>query len=73
MTPYFADLIERVARTFVQAALAVVAADLTGVTDLDGAKALGIAAIAAGLSAAMALLAKTSGSPDDASFLDPPA
>lgn len=73
MTPYLSDLLERVARTFVQAALAVVAADLTGVTDLDGVKALGIAAIAAGLSAATALLAKTSGSPDDASFRTPPA
>jgi hypothetical protein len=73
MSPFFKDLTERVLRTFLQAALVVVAANLTGVTDLDSAKALGIAAATAGLSAITALFAKTSGSPDDASFLPPPA
>lgn len=62
------DLIERAVRTFIQAALAVVAANLAGVTSLDTAKGVGIAAASAGISAVMSLIAKNWGEPTDASF-----
>lgn len=64
---FAADLVERIIRTFVQAAGAVVATDLAGVTSVDAAKGLLIAAVAAGLSAAMGLLSRQFGSPDNAS------
>lgn len=63
------DLLERAVRTFVQAALAVAAADLAGLTSVDGAKALFISAVAAGLSAVMSLLARNVGAPDSPSVL----
>lgn len=67
-TDYWNDLLERVVRTFVQAALAVVVTDLAGVTDLDTLKALGVAAAAAGFSAVIGLLGRHVGDPDTASF-----
>ena len=67
-TDYWADLAERVVRTFVQAALAVVTTDLVGVTDLNSGKALLIAAAAAGLSACLGLVASQFGDPNTASF-----
>ena len=67
-TDYWADLAERVVRTFVQAALAVVTTDLVGVTDLNSGKALLIAAAAAGLSAVLGLVASQFGDPNTASF-----
>lgn len=63
------DLLERAVRTFVQAALAVAAADLAGLTSVDGAKALFISAVAAGLSAVMSLLARNVGVADSPSVL----
>ena len=69
MTKFQKDLVERVLRTFVQAALAVVVTDLAGVTSVDGARALGVAAIAAGLSATIGLLSKNLGDPDSASAI----
>lgn len=67
-TDYWADLIERVVRTFIQAALAVVTTDLVGVTDLDSGKALLVAAAAAGLAAVIGLLGRQFGDPSTASF-----
>jgi hypothetical protein len=64
---FAADLAERVIRTFLQAALAVGASDLAGVTSLDAAKGLLIAAVAAGFSAVMGLVGRQFGSPDNAS------
>ena len=67
-TDYWTDLAERVVRTFIQAALAVVTTDLVGVTDLNSGKALLIAAAAAGLSAVLGLVASQFGDPNTASF-----
>lgn len=67
-TDYWSDLAERVVRTFIQAALAVVTTDLAGVTDLDSGKALLVAAAAAGLAAVLGLVGRHVGDPDTASF-----
>ena len=69
MSKFQKDLAERVLRTFVQAALAVVVTDLAGVTSVDGAKTLGVAAIAAGLSAVVGLVSKNIGDPQSASAI----
>ena len=69
MTKFQKDLLERVLRTFVQAALAVVVTDLAGVTSVDGAKALVVAAVAAGVSAVVGLLSRNLGDPDSASAI----
>ena len=69
MSKFQKDLAERVLRTFVQAALAVVVTDLAGVTSVDGVKTLGVAAIAAGLSAVIGLVSKNLGDPDSASAI----
>jgi hypothetical protein len=71
MSPFYADLAERAVRTFVQAALGVIAADLTGITSLDTAKGLVIAAVAAGISAVMSLVARGIGPVDSASVVVP--
>jgi hypothetical protein len=68
VTRFQRDLAERVARTFLQAALAVAATDLAGVTSVDAAKGLAIAAISAGLSAVTNLLGRTIGDPDSGSW-----
>lgn len=65
------DLVERAIRTFLQAALAVLAADITGLTDIDTAKAIGVAAISAGISAVMSLIARNIGPADSASVINP--
>lgn len=70
MTKFQKDLTERVVRTFAQAALAVAVSDMAGVTSVDGAKALVVAAVAAGLSAVVGLVSKHLGDPDSASVLD---
>ena len=69
MTKFQKDLAERVLRTFVQAALAVVVTDLAGVTSVDGARTLLVAAVAAGVSASVGLLSKNLGDPDSASAI----
>lgn len=71
MSPFYADLAERAVRTFVQAALSVVAADIAGITSLDTAKALIIAAVAAGISAVMSLVARGVGPADSSSVVVP--
>lgn len=68
MSGFQKDLLERVTRTFVQAALAVVAANLAGLVDLDGVKTVAVSAFAAGLSAVMSLVATHVGDPQTASF-----
>ena len=73
MNRFYADLGERALRTFVQAALGVIAADLAGVTSLDAAKGVAIAAIAAGLSAVMSLVSRNVGPEDSASVVVPDA
>lgn len=50
------DIAERMVRTFVQAALAVVATDLAGVTSVDGLRTVLVAGAAAGLAAVLGLL-----------------
>lgn len=65
------DLVERSVRTFIQASLGVVAADLAGVTSVDGARALLISGVAAGLSAVMSLLSRSVGDPQSGSALPP--
>lgn len=68
MSLFTRDALERVVRTFCQAAISVVALGLTGVVDIESGQALAIAAGSAGLAAVTALFAKVSGNPDDASF-----
>lgn len=46
------DIVVRAFKTFVQAFLATVAVGVVGVNDLNAAKALAVAGVAAGLSAA---------------------
>jgi hypothetical protein len=63
------DLIERVARTAIQAACAVVAVQLADPNfTIDGAQAVAVSAIAAAISAATNLLGKTIGDPDSGSW-----
>ena len=66
---FYADLAERAVRTFLQATLAVIAADLANVTSVDAAKTVLIAAVAAGLSAVMSLIGRNFGPPDDPSVV----
>lgn len=67
------DVIERVVRTFAQAALAVITVQLASPSfTVDSLQATGVAAVAAGLSALMGLAGRfvgdpTSGSWDEAS------
>jgi hypothetical protein len=68
---FLADLLERSVRTFIQAVLATAAADVSGVTSLDGGKALLISAVAAGISAVMSLLSRNVGDPSNGSVLPP--
>ena len=67
-TDYWTDLAERVVRTFIQAALAVVTTDLAGVTDLNSGKALLVASAAAGLAAVVGLVGRQFGDPNTSSF-----
>jgi hypothetical protein len=72
MTKFQKDLAERVVRTFVAAALAVAAAGIAGVHDLDGLRGIVLAAGAAGVSAVLGLVTKSIGDPTTASVLDQP-
>lgn len=65
---YGRDLAERIIRTFLAAAFAAVAANIAGIVDWNSGKALVMSALAAGMSAAIGLLAKTVGDPSSASF-----
>jgi membrane-bound ClpP family serine protease len=63
------DLVERVLRTAAQAAIAVVVVQLSdpGFT-VDSLQTVAVAAIAAAVSAGMALIGKTIGDPDSGSW-----
>jgi len=65
---YGRDLAERIIRTFLAAAFAAVAANVAGIVDWNSGKAIAVSAIAAGMSAAIGLLARTVGDPQSASF-----
>jgi len=63
------DLIERVARTAIQAAIAVAVVHLSDPNfTIDSLQGVAVAAVAAGLSAGMALIGKTVGDPDSGSW-----
>lgn len=62
------DLLERMARTWIQAFLATLAVGATSVVDVSTAKAAAVGAAAAAAAAVMGLLARQVGSPDNASF-----
>jgi hypothetical protein len=68
---FIMDLAERSIRTFIQAALGVVALNLATVTSIDTAKGLFVSAVAAGVSAIMSLISKNVGTPDSGSVLPP--
>jgi hypothetical protein len=63
------DLVERVLRTAVQAAIAVAVVHLSDPNfTIDSLQGVAVAAVAAGLSAGMALIGKTIGDPDSGSW-----
>jgi hypothetical protein len=63
------DLIERVVRTAIQAAIAVAVVHLSDPNfTIDSLQGVAVAAVAGGLSAGMALLGKTIGDPDSGSW-----
>lgn len=65
------DLLERCVRTFIQAAIAVFAVEVSNPdVSLDSLQAAAIAGVAAGVSALMALAGKTVGDPDTGSWQD---
>ena len=69
MTKFQRDMLERVVRTMVQAALAVVAVHLADPDfDLDSLQAAAVAAVAAGLSAGMAMIGRSIGDPESGSW-----
>lgn len=59
------DLLERVARTFVQAFAATWLAGAVNLADVNAVKAAGIAGLSAGVAAVMGLLTKPLGPNDD--------
>ena len=66
------DLLERAARTFIQAAVAVFAVEVANPNvTLDSLQAATIAGLAAGLSALMAWLGRFVGDPDSGSWREP--
>jgi hypothetical protein len=63
------DLIERVARTAIQAAIAVAVVHLSDPNfTIDSLQGVAVAAVAAGVSAGMALIGRTIGDPDSGSW-----
>ncbi len=69
MSKFQRDLIERVARTAIQAAIAVAVVHLSDPNfTIDSLQGVAVAAIAAGVSAGMALIGKTIGDPDSGSW-----
>ena len=69
MSKFQRDLAERVVRTAVQAAIAVAVVHLSDPAfTVDSLQGIAVAAVAAGLSAGMALLGKTIGDPDSGSW-----
>lgn len=69
MTKFQRDMLERVLRTAVQAACAVVAVELADPAfTIDSLQAVAVAAVAAAISAGMAMIGKTIGDPDSGSW-----
>lgn len=69
LSPFQRDLLERAARTFIQAAIAVFAVEVANPNvSVDSLQAAAIAAVSAGISALMALAGKTIGDPDTGSW-----
>jgi hypothetical protein len=69
LSPFQRDLLERAVRTFVQAAIGVLAVELANPNvSVDSLQAAAIAAVSAGISALMALAGKTIGDPDSGSW-----
>lgn len=69
MSKFQRDLAERVVRTAVQAAIAVAVVHLSDPNfTIDSLQGVAVAAVAAGLSAGMALIGKTIGDPDSGSW-----
>ena len=69
MSKYQRDLAERVLRTAVQAACAVLAVRLADPNfTVDSLQAVGVTAVAAAISAVMGLVGKTIGDPDSGSW-----
>lgn len=54
------DIVRRAVKTFVQAFLAVIVVGYVNVKDVESAKALGVAAVAAGISAVWNFIKETS-------------
>ena len=72
LTRFQRDVLERAVRTFLQAALAVVAVELANRSvTLDSLQAATIAGVAAGVSALMAWLGRFIGDPDTGSWQEP--
>ena len=72
LTRFQRDVLERAVRTFLQAALAVVAVELANPNvTLDSLQAATIAGVAAGVSALMAWLGRFIGDPDTGSWQEP--
>jgi multidrug efflux pump subunit AcrB len=69
LTKFQRDLVERVVRTFFQAAIAVIAVELASPTfTVDGLQATVVAGVAAGLSALCAMAGKFVGDPTSGSW-----
>ncbi len=69
MSKFQRDLVERVLRTAVQAAIAVAVVHLADPNfTIDSLQGVAVAAVAAGVSAGMALIGKTIGDPDSGSW-----
>ncbi len=69
MSKFQRDLIERVARTAIQAAIAVAVVHLSDPNfTIDSLQGVAVAAVAAGVSAGMALIGRTIGDPDSGSW-----
>jgi len=69
MSKFQRDLAERVIRTAVQAAIAVAVVHLSDPNfTIHSLQGVAVAAVAAGLSAGMALIGKTIGDPDSGSW-----
>lgn len=69
MNKYQKDSIERIVRSFIGAVLTALVAGLAGVIDISSAKALGMSALMAGITAIISLIARNFGDVDSASFL----
>jgi CheY-specific phosphatase CheX len=72
VSPFIKDWGERIVRTFLAAALAIVTTNLASVTNLDAAKTLGAAAMTAGVTAVIGLLGRLVGDPNTASVIKTP-